>query len=135
MFQGVHDSLLVAYSVDSISERLILSLQPHHGSASGPFRIEFSGVAAHRFDAPLLPAIVSEIEEVAGARLLRDEWTQIEPRSRLNAWPGSWAVTLEDAIGHAQRTALRGYLIGSSYGLDGWVLARAIEMCVDEPAR
>ncbi|QWF18290.1 hypothetical protein [Lysobacter capsici] len=130
----MHDSLLVAYRVDSVSERLTLSLQPHHGSAAGPFRIEFSGVAAHRFDAPLLPAIVSEIEEVPGAKLLRDEWAQIEPRSRGNAWPGGWAGTLEAAIEYTERTALRGYLIDSSYGLNGWVLAQTVDMYLDETA-
>ncbi|KRB02585.1 hypothetical protein [Lysobacter sp. Root690] len=131
----MHDSLLVAYSVDSISERLTLSLQPHHGSAPGPFRIEFSGVAAHRFDAPLLPAIVSDIEKITGAKLLRDEWAQIESRSRVNGWPGGWAGTLEAAIEHTERTALHGYLIDSSYGLNGWVLARTVEIRMDEIVR
>lgn len=135
MFRDVHDSLLVAYSVDGERHTLSLWLRPHHGSAPQPFRIEFDGVFAHRFDAPLLPAIVSDLEEAPAAALIEKEWAEIRPRTRRNAWPGGpWKVDdLEAARAYVEREGLRAYWLSSSYGLDGWILARSARMVLERP--
>ncbi|MEH6415670.1 hypothetical protein [Pseudomonas sp. CGJS7] len=135
MFAGLHDSLLVGYRVDGEERRLSLLLRPHHGSAPGPFRIEFEGVYAHRFDAPLLPAILSDLEEASASRLIEEEWDQIRPRMRGNGWPGGdWAIDdLDAARTYVEREGLKAYRLSSSYGLDGWILARSARMLSNWP--
>src|SRR5688572_13374436 len=128
MFPGIHDSLLVAYSVDSEHQALVLSLLPHHGSALAPFAVVFSGVVAHSFPAPLLPAILGDIRQTPADALLRQEWASIERAYRANGWPGPWANSLLDAMAFVTASELRGYEIESSYGLNGWVLARDARM-------
>ena len=133
MFSGIHDSLLVAYSVNSESHELVLSLQPHHGSATSPFSIVFRGLAAHRFEAPQLPAILSDINPISAESLFTAIWPSIERGYKACGWPGSWADTLVNALHFANASSLQGFQIESSYGLSGWVLARSVELAASGP--
>ncbi|QSX77362.1 hypothetical protein [Agrilutibacter solisilvae] len=128
MFQEIHDSLLVAYSVDSEHQALMFSLLPHHGCAREPFALVFTGVAAHSFPEPLLPAILLDIQAVPAADLLREHWPLLERGSRSNGWPGPWAGSLLEAVSFAAAQELRGFEVSSSYGLNGWLLAKDVRM-------
>jgi hypothetical protein len=125
MFPEIHDSLLVAYSVNSESGELVLSCQPHHGCGTAPFSVVFAGVAAHCFEAPLLPAILFDITQVPATDLLKTEWPAIESGFKQCGWPGAWAETLAGAVGYSAASDLHAFQIESSYGLSGWVLARS----------
>ena len=128
MFKEIHDSLLVEYSVSSVSRKLVLYISPHHGAASIPFSVIFDGVEAHCFAAPLLPAILFAIESVSADSLIRDEWASIAEGFNRCGWPGPWADSLNNALQAASSTALKGYYIDSSYGLSGWVLAQSVKL-------
>ena len=123
MFSEIHDSLLVAYSANSETSELVLSCQPHHGCGEVPFFIVFAGVAAHNFEFPLLPAILSDIVQISVEALLTARWSAIERGYRQCGWPGPWAQTLTGAVSYCEASGLYGFQIGSSYGLEGWVLA------------
>jgi hypothetical protein len=125
MFPGVHDSLLVAYSISVETHELILSLQPHHGSSPRPFNVVFEGVAAHYFPAPMLPAILAEVFSVSAEQLLSEHWQVIERGYKAVGWPGPWADTFANATNFAQSSGVQGFQIESSYGLSGWVLAKS----------
>jgi hypothetical protein len=125
MFQEIHDSLLVAYSVNSEASELVMHCQPHHGCGNAPFSVVFAGVSAHCFEFPLLPSILLDITQVPAATLLTEEWPAIERGSKQCGWPGSWAQTLAGAVSYAEASKLHGFQIGSSYGLEGWVLAQS----------
>ena len=133
MFKGVHDSLLIGYSVNSESHELVLSMHPHHGTAPSPFNVVFYGAVAHCFDAPLLPAILYDISAVSAERLITEEWPRIEPGHKASGWPGPWAATLHAAIQFVQSSILQGFYVNSSYGLSGWVLAKSAEVVAREP--
>jgi hypothetical protein len=128
MFKGIHDSLLIEYSVSSESRNLILSINPHHGSAPAPFSVIFEGVAAHCFPSPLLPAILLDIVSVSAKSLIRDEWASLKDGFKECGWPGPWADTLDNAQKHAASAGLKGFRIESSYGLSGWVLAQSAKL-------
>ena len=125
MFSGVHDSLIIGYSVNSEAQELVLSMQPHHGSAPSPFNIVFDNVAAHCFEAPLLPAILAEIIPVSAEWLITEQWQRIAHGFNSCGWPGSWADTLANAKHFVKSSSLQGFQVESSYGLSGWVLARS----------
>ena len=126
MFTGIHDSLLVGYSVNSETQELVMSMRPHQGSAPSPFNVVFHGLIAHRFEAPLLPAILSEIIPVSAEWLVTEQWQAIERGFNECGWPGGWADTLANAMHFVQASALQGFQVESSYGLSGWVLARSV---------
>ena len=126
MFPGIHDSLLVGYSVNSESQELLLSVKPHHDSAPAPFTLRFQGVAAHSFDTPVMPAILYGINRISASDLIRADWPAIERGYKLGGWPGPWAATLASATDFATSNGLSGFQIESSYGLSGWVLAQSV---------
>ena len=132
MFPGVHDSEVVAYSVDSRTEELVLALAPGTGSASSEFRLLFHGVLAHQFACPQLPSIVLDLTEVPVEDLIGREWANLAEGYRQCGWPGPWAASLEGAVAHCQYTGVRAYELEQSYGMSGWVLARSVER-VDGP--
>jgi hypothetical protein len=127
MFPGIHDSEVVAYLVDSRSEKLVLSFAPGTGSATGEFRLVFAGVAAHQFPFPLLPSIVLDLVELPAEKLLRREAANLVEGSRQCGWPGSWFSSLESGLAHCASAGLRGFDLEQSYGMSGWVLARSVE--------
>ena len=133
MFKGIHDSLLVAYSVNSESQELVLSIHPHHGTAPSSFEVVFAGTVAHCFDAPLLPAILYDISTIPAEQLIAHEWPRIEPGHKTSGWPGSWAATLAAAIQYVRSSNLQGFYVNSSFGLSGWVLAQSAELVASEP--
>jgi hypothetical protein len=133
MFPGVHDSLLVSYSVNSESQELLLSIKPHHDSAPAPFAVLFKGVAAHSFDTPVMPAILYGITRVSAGDLIRAEWPAIERGFKLGGWPGPWADTLVNATDFVESKGLNGFQIESSYGLSGWVLAQSAGLLASGP--
>ena len=125
MFAGIHDSRLMAYSVNSETQEVVLTFHPHQGSAASSVALTFYGVAAHCFDAPLLPAILAAVIPVSAAWLLNNQWPSIERGYRQCGWPGPWADTLANATRFVEVSSLQGFQIESSYGLSGWVLARS----------
>ena len=127
MFPGVHDSEVVAYSVDSRTEELVLVLAPGTGSASSEFRLLFQGVLAHQLAYPQLPSIVLDLVEVPAADLIGREWANLAEGYRQCGWPGPWAASLESAVNHCASTGVKAYELEQSYGMSGWILARSVE--------
>ena len=125
MFPGVHDSLLIGYSVNSESQELLLFINHGHGSAPAPFTVLFQGVAAHSFDTPVMPAILYDITRVSASDLIRKDWPAIERGYKLGGWPGPWADNLANATDFADSNGLSGFHIESNYGLSGWILAQS----------
>ena len=123
MHAWLHDSLLVAYAVSSEPPELVLSLLPHHGTASGPFSLVFRDVAAHCFPSPLLPGVVHGVVPVSVEAILNDEWASIQRGYKKCGWPGPWAESLESALAFATAKKLQAFRVESCYGLEGWVIA------------
>jgi hypothetical protein len=132
MFRGVHDSEIVAYSVDSRADTLTLVLAPGTGSAERDFQLLFRGVAAHQFVYPLMPSIVMELMEVPVAELLSREASNLAEGNRQSGWPGTWYTSLDAAISHCTAAGLKGYDLLDSYGMSGWIIAHSVE-CVGGP--
>jgi hypothetical protein len=135
MFPGIHDSLLIGYTVNAESREVILLLRPHQGSASASFAVVFEGVVAHSFDAPLLPAILAEIIPVSADMLITSRWSSIEQGFKKSGWPGPWADTLANATRFAQDSGIQAFQIESSYGLSGWVLAHSARVDANSVSR
>ncbi len=129
MFKGVHDSEVVAYSVDSRAEELVLTLEAAKGTTHQEFDILFSGVAAHQFE---YPSIVLDLFEVEMSDLLSREWAKISKGYHQCGWPGPWATSLEAAVSYCNSRVLKGYQLEQSYGMSGWVLAQSV-YCVGNP--
>lgn len=124
MFPGVHDSEVVAYSVDSRAAELTLVLAAATGSASSAFRLLFRGLLAHQFVYPQLPSIVFDLAEVPVADFLRKEWANLAEGSRQCGWPGRWAVSFEGALSYCESAGIKAFELQPSYGMSGCSVER-----------
>jgi hypothetical protein len=51
---------------------------------------------------------------------------------RRYGWPGFWTGSMDDARSHLADTGARGFVLSSSSGLNGWVLAREMRFVDDD---
>jgi hypothetical protein len=127
VFRDVHDSEIVAYSVDARIREVVLVVGPGTGSRAQEFKLVFRGVIAHQFVYPELPSIVFSLEKVLAADIVRKEWADFAEGSRQCGWPGSWAASLEAALAYCNAENINGYELSASYGMSGWLLAKSVE--------
>ena len=123
MNPSVHDNFVYAYAVDCERRRVVLHTAYRDGGANEYTDVLFHDVLAHRFDHVLPGNILFDVDEIDPGALVRDEaatfadswrhgWPPVEYRGDLSA--------LARALCEA---GVRAYVIHSSYGLTGWVLA------------
>lgn len=127
MFKNIHDSKVVAYSVDSRSKELVLAFESETGSLLHEFSLLFRGVTAHQFIYPEMPSWVLDLVETSAPDLLKKEWKNITEGYLECGWPGPWASSLEEAIRFCESNSIHGYELEQSYGMSGWILATSVE--------
>lgn len=120
--RSVHDNNVYAYVVQCERRRIVLHTEYRDGGAEEYTDVAFSGVVAHHFETVLSGNILFDITEVEPGQIVRG-WAELFARQKNYGWP---AIKYDDP--QALTSALvgmgvRGYEIGSSYGLTGWVLA------------
>jgi hypothetical protein len=129
MALSVHDNMLVSYEV-RCDERTIL-LRTERRVKNEPtevVNVVFTGVQGYRFGNDAFGNIIFDVETVAIDQFLKEHGTEISESYRMAGAPGTWAANLETAPGHLRERGIQGYILSSSYGLSGWVLAREVSI-------
>lgn len=124
----IHDSYLVSYDVHCGRREICLHAEyPRDGQ--GPIRtdIRFAGVEAYHLEYDAFGNIIFEIEPVSSAELYRTHRPYIEQAHYLCGAPGPWAASESDALAHLAKHKILGFVLDSSYGMRGWILARSID--------
>ena len=130
---SIHDNRVYAYSV--LTEAGVLSLHTEFLDGERPQYTDviFRGVLTHYFRSVLPVSILFGIEEASLEDLIRTDWPLFQ--DLMNAgWPVPEYRSAGELAERLQEQERRAYIISSSYGMDGWVLARSIEL-VERPSR
>ncbi len=128
MTRSVHDNHLFAYEVDSRSQRIILRTEYAYGEE--PFErtdVIFEGVIDHYFRNTVLPSIVFDVDEGDPQLLIARDKEVIDMGHKIGGWPSFWKNTVEEMVSAISDRDCRIYEISSSFGLDGWVVARSCD--------
>ena len=123
----IHDHTLNGYEVDAVAQTIVLhTVYPH---SDPPLRtdVRFRDVRDHYFPFPRLPSILFEIEPAGSESVIREHRSQINEGHRLIGWPSFYAGTVEAMVRGIEQTGHQFYVIESSFGLDGWVLAKDVQ--------
>ena len=126
---SIHDNRLISYEV--FCERREICLRTEFRDRGEPFEftdVFFTGVTAYDFwhDSDM-GTIIFDITEVPAADIYAEHAEQFRKGVRYG-WPGDWAETAETAASFFQRHGIRGFALGSSCGMSGWVLAREMQI-------
>ncbi|QJC23775.1 hypothetical protein [Ralstonia solanacearum] len=110
------------------SERIIVVRAEYGGdSRSGAgINLVFAGVQAYQFEGDAFGNIILDLEEVPLQGLLEERWAGIAESYRMSGAPGPWGAKLSAAAQYLRELGAKGFVLSSSYGLSGWVIAEDV---------
>jgi hypothetical protein len=125
---SLHDDFLVAYEVNCETRQIKLYAKLDSriaGNETKPTRvIVFSGVEGYQFENDAFGNIIFSLDAMPVETLLSKFGSQIAESFRLAGAPGPWAADLVTAPAVLAAKGIQGFVLSSSCGLSGWILAR-----------
>lgn len=129
MLPSLHDNYLTAYEVNCEKREITLHTRraewaEQHLSHS----IVFKGVEGYHFRDDAFGNVIFSLQETPVERLVAENEVGIAESFRRAGAPGPWAANLASAPQALTARSVRGFILSSSYGLSGWVLAREVSV-------
>ncbi len=124
---SVHDNLVLSYTVEAKERRVTLRTayldqEPHEHTL-----VIFSDVLAYHFEGDTFGTILFDIEEVSPADIYA-AYPDVFVRRKHHGWPAVEYWTKEGLMDALQARGIKSYLISSSCGMDGFVMAAAMDV-------
>jgi hypothetical protein len=130
MLPSLHDDFLVAYEVNCETRQIKLYAKRDPripGSEEHPTRvIVFSGVEGYQFENDNFSNIIFSLEAAPVETLLSRFASRLAESSRMAGAPGPWADDLLSASKILTEKGVQGFILSSSWGLSGWILAKEV---------
>jgi hypothetical protein len=129
MAPSVHDNLLVSYEVQC--EKQIITLRTEFRLENRPTEftnVVFAGVLAYRFENDAFGNIIFDVCDIPLERFLAEHGGQISELYRMTGSPGKWAECIDAASAYLDSHRIQAFVLSSSLGLSGWVLAREMSI-------
>jgi hypothetical protein len=86
--------------------------------------VVFNGVQGYRFENDAFGNIVLDLEPVAIDQFVAEYGAGIVASYKMAGSPGPWAKNLDAASLHLHAHKIQAFILSSSFGLSGWILAR-----------
>jgi hypothetical protein len=129
MLPSVHDGRLISYEVECEARTITLRTERREkGTAEQFANIILTGVQAYHFRNDAFGNIIFGLEKVPIELFLKEHAAEILASYRMAGSPGPWAKDLVDAARHLGQEKAQAFVLSSSYGLDGWILAREVSV-------
>ena len=134
---SLHDNLLISYQVDCESRTIrIRARRPKWPNRFDQDRvIVFSGVEAYQFQNDAFGNIIHALERIPLEEFISRFGSEIEKSYNTAGAPGPWAADVAEASAVLSARQVQGFILSSSYGLSGRVLARDVSIERDTPLR
>ena len=134
MAVSVHDNLLISYEVQCEARIIILRTEYRVKNEPTEFtNVIFKDVQGYHFENDAFGNIIFGFETVPVEKFLAEYGPEISESYRAAGSPGPWAASLGTAAGHLRERGTQAFILSSSYGLDGWVLAREMSIVPAQP--
>ena len=129
MTRSIHDNLLVSYQVECEARTITLNTQHRSPEKTTEFTdVVFKGVEAYDFENDAFGNVVFDLECVSVEQLLAERGAKVAESYRVAGSPGPWAANLRTAPDILNKKGVKGFILSSSYGLSGWVLAQEVSI-------
>jgi hypothetical protein len=129
MALSIHDNLLISYEVQCEARTIILRTEYRAKDEPTVFiNVIFEGVQGYRFENDAFGNIIFGLETTPVEQLLTEYGAEISESYHMSGSPGPWAANLGTASGYLLERGIQGFILSSSCGLDGWVLAREVSI-------
>jgi hypothetical protein len=129
MLPSLHDNFLVSYEVNCETRQIKLRAKrdpriPAGNEDRTNRTIVFNGVDGYQFENDNFGNIIFSLEAVPIERILTTYGSRIAESYRMAGAPDSWAADLASAPQLLAAKGTQGFILSSSYGLSGWILAQ-----------
>jgi hypothetical protein len=129
MLPSLHDDFLVSYEVNCETRQIKIRAKrdprvPAVNEEQTSRAIIFNGVEGYQFENDNFVNIIFSLEAVSAQQILADYGPRIAESYRMAGTPDSWAADLASAPQVLAAKGVHGFVLSSSYGLSGWVLAK-----------
>ncbi|GAA0134814.1 hypothetical protein YSY43_16540 [Paenibacillus sp. YSY-4.3] len=121
---NIHDNEIISYEVDLKNHKIIIHTIQNPGSTST--EIVFCDVLAHLFETQLEGSIIFDVNEYELSYFFKDNHELLE-KQKNSCWPMEYD-TIEELTEKLVKEQYTYYVVTSSYGLNGWVLAKKYEI-------
>jgi hypothetical protein len=130
MLPSFHDDYLVGYEVDCEARQIKLHIKPADSAAERAHgsTVVFTGVEGYDFEGDAFGNIILGLVAWTTTEFLSQYRGDLAEAYHMSGAPGAWAADLDAAPRFLSEQGIQAFVLGSSYGLSGWVLAR--EVCV-----
>lgn len=126
MLPSLHDHYIVSYKVECEFRRIILETRRTLDEPLSALLI-FTGVEGYSLINDAFGNIVSSLSVVSAQKIIAQFRDKIVASYFLAGAPGPWAADIIAAGQHLTAKGVKGYILESTYGLSGWVLAENAE--------
>ncbi|WP_340016282.1 hypothetical protein [Paenibacillus sp. FSL K6-1318] len=126
---SLHDNIILSYEVDLENERIRMHTRSSHEVPKN-MDVLFSGVMAHAFDTPLYGSIILDLDERDIEHFVPHNRELLES-GKGQGWPVSYD-SYDELQNQLIEEKYKYMVISSSYGLSGWILAKNVEISVQE---
>jgi hypothetical protein len=134
MAVSVHDNVLISYEVQCEARTIILRTEYRVKNEPTEFtNVIFNDVQGYHFRNDAFGNIIFGLEPVPVEEFLAEYGPEISESNRVAGSPGPWAASLDTASGHLRERGIQAFILSSSLGLDGWVLAREMSIVPAQP--
>jgi hypothetical protein len=126
MLPSFHDDYVVGYEVDCEGRQIKLHIKPAVSVAkqAGVSTVVFTGVEGYHFENDAFGNIILDLESVTTTGFVSQYRDELAESFRISGAPGAWASDLDAAPRVLSEQGIQAFVLSSSYGLSGWVLAR-----------
>jgi hypothetical protein len=129
MLPSLHDDFLVSYEVNCETRQIKLCAKrdpgvPAQNGERERHTIVFNGVEGYQFENDNFSNVIFSLEAVPVERILAIYGSQIAASYNMAGSPNSWAADLASAPQMLAAEGTQGFILSSSYGLSGWILAK-----------
>jgi len=131
----VHDNIILSYNVDFKSEVLVIKTEYHVREICEDTDVIFTGFLTHDFKHVMKGSMILDIEEYPLDRFLEESRELLEENKNC-LWPFPVFDICkekykEKVTDYIQTNQYKVFLIYSSMGLNGWVLAKQMDIFVN----
>ena len=124
---SIHDNFLLGYEVRNTEREIVLKTEYREGHSTDRTDVVFTHVIAYSLIDDAFDTILFDVAEMDVNTFLEENWDVFEA-GRKSGWPGNWVSSIENTKTYLAQNSIRAYSIESSVGMNGWVLAKAVEL-------
>jgi hypothetical protein len=128
MTLSIHDDQLVSYDVQC--EKRTITLHTEYRVEDKPTEftnVVFEGVQGYHFENDAFGNIIFDVSNVPVEQFLAEYGNEMSELYRMNG-SSTWAADLVSAPECLREQGIKAFILSSSLGLSGWVLAKEISI-------